>query len=114
MAAMDQDIASARRAIAALAPTKYERRYPAALRGRLAALVRAHPEHGLTGIARRLDMAPQTLAKIVAGVGPALVPVRIIPEAVPRPAGIRVLAPHGLVIEGLDVAGVAELMRALS
>ena len=40
-------------------------------------------------------------------------PVRII-EDVPEHADVRVRGPRGIVVEGLDVAGVAALIKALS
>jgi hypothetical protein len=51
------DITSARRAVAALSPSKHLRRYPDELCARLAAVVRAHPELSVCSLARRLDMA---------------------------------------------------------
>lgn len=107
------DIISARRAIVVLSSSKHLRRYPPELRGELAAVVRAHPELSLSSLARRLDMAQQTLSRMVTSASVAFVPVRVVGE----PAGstaLRVHGPRGLVVEGLDVAGVAELLRALS
>lgn len=107
------DIISARRAIAALASSKHLRRYPPELQTRLAAVVRAHSELSLSSLARRLDMAQQTLSRLATSAPAAFVPVRVVGE----PAGstaVRVYGPRGLVVEGLDVAGVAELLRALS
>jgi len=107
------DISTTRRAIVALSPSKHLRRYPPALRGQLAAVARAHPELSLSSLARRLDMAQQTLTRMVASAPAAFVPVRVVGE---RTCGapLRVHGPRGLVVEGLDVAGVAELVRALS
>ena len=115
MLAMHDDIATLRRAILALDATKQRRRYPAALRARLVALVRAHPERSVVSLARALDMAPQTLAWTVAAASSAtaLVPVRIVEDPVER-AEVRVHGPRGIVVEGLDVVGVAALIRALS
>jgi len=109
----DNDIDAARRSVAALAPSKHLRRYPAELRAQLARLVRAHPERTLGSIATAIDMAPKTLERIVAAAAPAgvIVPVRVAPhESKP----LRVHGPHGLIIEGLDIDGVAQLLRALS
>lgn len=113
MPAMHNDLSSLRRAILALDATKQRRRYPATLRTRLGALVRAHPERSVVSLARALDMAPQTLARIVASTSTALVPVRVVEDPVER-AVVRVRGPRGIVVEGLDVAGVAALVRALS
>ena len=110
---MHDDFATLRRAVLALASTKQRRRYPAALCTRLLSFVRAHPERSVVALARSLDMAPQTLARIVASSSMALVPVRII-EDVPEHADVRVHGPRGIVVEGLDVAGVAALIKALS
>ena len=113
MRAMHDDIASLRRAILALETSKQRRRYPAALRARLVALVRALPERSVVSLARALDMAPQTLAWMVAAASTAIVPVSIVED--PHEGGnVRVHGPRGIVIEGLDVAGVAALVRALS
>jgi hypothetical protein len=108
------DIATARRAIASLARLKYRRRYPAALRARLAAVVRAHPERGLASLAHDLDMAPQTLERIASSTRARLVPVRVLAGSAQRGAGVVVHGPRGITVEGLDVLGVAELIRALS
>lgn len=109
------DITSTRRAIGQLAKSKHLRRYPGALRARLAALLAAHPEHSTASLARELDMAPATLQRIVAVVAP-LVPVQLVStkrRSQPSSALI-VRGPAGLVVEGLDLSGVAELIRALS
>lgn len=107
------DIAAARRAIAALAPSKYLRRYPAELRAQLARLVRAHPERSVGSLATAIGMAPKTLDGMV-GSTPAslIVPVRVIAPA-SEDSPLRVHGPRGIVVEGLDVAGVAALIRAL-
>jgi transposase-like protein len=107
------ELTSVRRAIASLANKKHRRRYPAALRARLIALVRAHTERSMPSLARALDMAPQTLERITAGARAPLVPVRVVAE--PRAnSALVVRGPRGIVVEGLDVVGVAELIRALS
>ena len=108
------DIASARRAIASLARAKKVRRYPAPLRVRLVGLVRAHPERSMTWLARALDMAPQTLERIVSAAPAPLVPVRVVARPAPASSTLVVRGPRGIVVEGLDVTGVAELIRALS
>ena len=76
------DIAAARRAIEALAPSKYLRRYPAELRAQLVRLVRAHPEQSVGSLATAIDMAPKTLEGML-GSTPAslMVPVRVVAPA---------------------------------
>ena len=110
---MHADLASLRRAVLALDTTKQRRRYPALLRGRLAAFVRAHPEQTVASLARSLDMAPQTLERVVGSTSTALVPVRVVDDPSER-AELRVHGPRGIVVEGLDVGGVASLIKALS
>ena len=112
---MHDDIASLRRAILALDSTKQRRRYPAPLRRRLVSLVRSHPERSVVSLARALDMAPQTLTRIVTSTptSPAFVAVRVVEDPV-EPVDVRVRGPGGIVIEGLDIADVAALIRALS
>jgi len=112
---MHEDIFAARRSIAALGATKYLRRYPAALRAQLVRLVRAHPESSVRAIATAIDIAPKTLQRFVGGSGggSAIVPVRVVAEARPSKE-LRVHGPHGIVVDGLDVDGVAELIRALA
>jgi hypothetical protein len=107
------DISSIRRAIAMLARNKHLRRYPPGLRARLVSLVHAHRERSLWSLAKELDMAPQTLEHIVAGNSAPLVPVRVVREH-PSRAALVIRGPRGIVVEGLDVDGVAELIRALS
>lgn len=116
---MPDDIDAARRSIAALATSKQLRRYPAELCAQLARLVRAHPERTVGSLAIAIDMAPKTLQRIVAGAARAgdvraglIVPVRVV--AADEGNSLRVHGPHGIVVEGLDVDGVAELIRALS
>lgn len=64
-------------------------------------------------LARRMDMAQATLERIVEGT-PAFVPVRVVDDQRSPASPVRVHGPRGIVVEGLDVAGVAELVRALS
>jgi hypothetical protein len=107
------DISSLRRAIETLAPTKKCRRYSSSLRARIVAVVRAHPERGIVSLARALDMAPQTLERIVGSARSPLLPVTLIEDrSTAAPTLIR--GPRGIVVEGLDVNGIAELIRALS
>src|SRR3982751_6648651 len=114
MRGMHHDIDRLRRAVIALDATKQRRRYPAALQARLAAFVRANPERSVVSLARALDMAPQTLERFVASTTTALVPVRIVDDPIERAFDVRVRGPRGIVVEGLDVDGVAALIKALS
>jgi hypothetical protein len=108
------DVAAARRAITALSPSRTLRRYPPELRAALTRLVRSHPEQSMAELAERLDMPPQTLARFVAAAAPVdLVPVRVVADERPTPPFV-VRGPGGLVVEGLDIRGVAALFRALS
>ncbi len=107
------DITAARRAIEALAPSKYLRRYPAELRAQLARLVRAHPERSVGSLATAIGMAPKTLESFLGSTAASvIVPVRVVAPARACNA-LRVHGPRGIVVEGLNVDGVAELIRAL-
>lgn len=75
----------------------------------------------MASLARELDMAPATLQRIVASAAVPIVPVRVVRTVRPRtmrpPAAtspLVVRGPFGLVVEGLDLSGVADLIRALS
>lgn len=112
---MADTVARIRADIDALAASKHTRRYPPELKARIAAFARRQLDAGarVSVVAKSLDMAPQTLERIISEeptVG--LVPVRVL-EA-PAPPRLVVRAPCGIVVEGLDVSGVAELIRALS
>lgn len=107
------DIASLRLAIASLAPTKNRRRYSPSLRARIVAVVRAHPERGILSLAAALDMAPQTLERIVDSARSPILPVAVIDDRSTN-ASTLIRGPRGIVVEGLDVNGVAALIRALS
>ncbi len=65
-------------------------------------------------MARELDMAPQTLARIVGTSSTALVPVRVVAEPARERTSFVVHGPRGIVVEGLGVDGLADLIRALS
>lgn len=107
------DIASVRRAIRSLAPEKHLRRYPVTLRARIVALVHAHPDMGISTLARALDMAPQTLERMASKTRTSLVPVLVTAKPT-QSSALVVRGPSGIVIEGLDLSSVAELIRALS
>jgi transposase len=95
------------------------RRYPAELRRRGAEYLRARQTAGapLSAILRELGVRRETLAnwaapaKAEAEKRPLFVPVSV----VETPAGrIVVHGPGGVRVEGLDVAGVADLLRRLA
>ena len=109
----EKQITSLRRMIASLARNRYKRRYPPALRARLVAFVKAHPDQSMTTLATTLGMARQTLEKIAAEPRTAIVPVKV--RADPKASSALIIrGPRGIVVEGLDVAGAVELIRALS
>lgn len=93
------------------------RRYPPDLRRRGAEYLRARLAAGapLSAVLRELGVRRETLAgwatPAEAGPSPRFVPVTVVGPAAGR---IVVHGPSGLRIEGLDVAGVAELLRRLS
>ena len=125
---MADTIAGLRTTIRALAPKKALRRYPPELKDRIRATASRELASGATlwRVARELDLAPQTLERIVAEApslstrsASAIVPVRVIDGARPVPPSVErgpltVRGPRGIVVEGLDVDGVAALVRALS
>ena len=114
MATMQDDLSTLRRAIAGLSMSKTQRRYPAELQRRIVSVVRQHPQLEMPVLARRLDMAPQTLTRILSSAGSVLVPVRVTNTDEQSRSAVVVRGPCGVVVEGLDVRGVAELFRALS
>jgi hypothetical protein len=95
------------------------RRYPAELRQRGAEYLRARKTAGapLSAIVRELGVRRETLAgwvapaKAEAETRPRFVPVSVLEAPTGR---IVVHGPGGVRIEGLDVAGVADLLRRLS
>ncbi len=93
------------------------RRYPAELRRRGAEYLRARQAGGarLSVVLRELGMRRETLtawaAPAEAEVRPRFVPVAVM-EA--PPGRIVVHGPGGVRIEGLDMAGVADLLRRLA
>jgi hypothetical protein len=108
-----------RRSIAKLAGGG-QRRYPQRLRGMIADYCRTRVDGGvpLTRVCSELGVGHPTLVRMLEEAkAPRLRRVRI---AAPKPnepeAGLApvVRGPAGIVIEGLDVEGVAALVRALS
>ena len=92
------------------------RRYPVELRRRGAEYLRARQAVGapLSAILRELGVRRATLAgwaaPAKADTKPRFVPVSVIEEA----TRIVVHGPRGVRIEGLDLAGVADLLRRLA
>jgi transposase-like protein len=99
-------------------------RFPAELRGEVEAYLRDRLAEGGTvhAVAKEVGVWQSTLRHWLSGVSgdpaaPALRPVSVVPSRRqpprPSPAAIFVHGPRGLRIEGLDLEGVAELLRRL-
>lgn len=97
-----------------------QRRYPARLRARIVEYCRDRLQEGvsLTSVSSELGVSYPTLSRLLKEPErPRLRRVRIsAPQAAASDvrAAVVVRGPSGIVIEGLDVAGVAALVRALS
>lgn len=96
------------------------RRYPRELRSQIAELARARLKSGSSRLAvcQELGVSDPTLVRILAKEPPTMRRVRL---AEPTSTLVNVGAtklvvrgPCGVVVEGLDTAGIAALMRALS
>jgi transposase-like protein len=105
--------------VAALTPG-CQRRYPARLRTQIADYAQARLQAGVARarVCQELGVSDPTLGRVLAEreEGSRFQPVRVVPppqKAVPA-AGVTVRGPGGLTIEGLDTAGLAALVRALS
>jgi len=116
-----EDLSTLRRAIEALSVNSYCRRYPAELRLRVAAHARRRMASGesLWSVAASLGMGGTTLRRILAAGDErpeALLPVRVVDFSPSSEASTPIVVRFGgdLAVEGLDVAGVASLLRALS
>ena len=96
------------------------RRYPPALRARIARYAQLRLDGGDTraSVCADLGVSDPTLTRILDEARPRLVPVDVVrpvtsaPEAQQRALVLR--TPSGIVVEGLDVTGVAALLRALA
>ncbi len=113
---MPDETRKLRAAIAAL-PTR-RRRFPPALRASLRAYVKREVAGGASRsrVAASLGVSQPTVSRLLAEESSAtLVPIVVVYEQPPRaPKGIVVRGPRGLLIENLDVDGLAALIRALS
>jgi transposase-like protein len=105
--------------VAALTPG-CQRRYPVRLRRQIADYAQARLQAGVARarVCHELGISDPTLGRVLAEreEGSRFQPVRILPPArkAVLAAGVTVRGPSGLTIEGLDTAGLAALMRALS
>ncbi len=93
------------------------RRYPAEIRRQGATYLAARRAAGgtVSAVLRELGVRRETLAGWAKAAGAAARP-RFVPVTVVEGAGGRVVVhgPHGVRVEGLDVAWVAELLRRLA
>lgn len=94
------------------------RRYGAELKRRVVAVVQRERASGRSwaSAARALGVPVQTLTRWADEMpaGLALRPVTLLAEPSVPSRDVVVVSPTGYVVEGLDVAGVAELLRMLS
>jgi transposase-like protein len=105
------------RASLRLVPPGPRRRFPPELRAELAVYARERLAQGVSQarVASELGVSAPTVARLGGRAAPrALVPVRVVEDDAPPRVAITVRGPCGLVIEGLDVAGVAALLREVS
>lgn len=105
---MNDDIALVRRAVEALALKPQLRRYTPAMRAKIVALARAHPERTPWSLATELGISPTVLYSMLRDAEPASAfkPVRVVDD---RRAPVR-----AIVIDGIDVEDLARLIRSLS
>lgn len=94
-----------------------QRRYPAKLRAQIAEYAHARLAAGAkrSHVVAELGVSSPTLVRLLAQQRPAFKQVRLSAEpqpVQPRSGALVVRAPGGLVIEGLDVASLAQLLRA--
>ena len=94
--------------IANLHDVKQMRRYPPALRRRLRAFAKAHPDWTLTKMCDVLDVSPATLRGFL-NEEPQLTPV-VVKEP---PSELRIRL-GSVVIEGASVGDVVAILRGLS
>lgn len=109
-----------RTAVRRAGPRGAGRRYPPAVRQLAVEYFRRRRAAGTTlaSISRELGVKRHTLvgwtaAPEVAAATPSFVPVHVVTDAL-EGSRIVVHAPGGVRVEGLDVAGVADLLRRLA
>jgi transposase len=114
---MEREVAAFREAVKRSGRRGPGRRYPADVRRRGAAYLRARQAAGapLSAVVRELGVRRETLvgwaAPLEAEPAPRFVPVAVIDA----PAGrIVVHGPGGVRVEGLDVPALADLLRRLA
>jgi transposase-like protein len=117
---IEKAAAEFRAAVRRAGPRGAGRRYPPAVRQLAVEYFRRRRAAGATlaSISRELGVKRHTLvgwtaAPEVAAEAPRFVPVHVVADA-PVELGIVVHGPGGLRVEGLDLAGVAELLRRLA
>ena len=95
------------------------RRYPATLRSKISAYSRERMAAGvrLRAVAAEIGVSHPTLVRFVGASAAAIRRVRVseapaTTDQVPQQVVVR--GPCGVVVEGLDIAGAAALLRALS
>ena len=113
----EREAAAFRAAVRQAGPRDARQRYPAALRRQGVAYLAARQASGATAsaVARELAVRRDTLlwwTRPRRAAKPGFVPVSVVGG---QPIDqIVVRGPHGVRVEGLDVAGVAELLRRLA
>lgn len=94
-------------------------RYPVAFRAAVAAVVRRHLDEGvrLHRVADRLGLPDRSLARwLQQSAPPVLRPVTVRPDPVspgPPPAGLVLITPRGVRVEGLDRDTLLAVLRRL-
>ncbi|HYD41622.1 MAG TPA: hypothetical protein VEB43_12410 [Anaeromyxobacter sp.] len=116
---LEKLVAEFRAVVRRSGPRGAGRRYPREARRMAAEYFRRRRAVGAatSAISRELGVKRHTLAAWVAAEAPGgparFVPVSVVPDAA-TPARLVVHGPGGVRVEGLDVAGVAELLRRLA
>ena len=109
-----------RRSVQSLKGKKTARRYPPALRRRIAHFVRGELSLGRSyfRLSRTLDMSEDTLRRFLSeSHSTALVPVHVVEDPVveaQRPQEIVIRGGHGVEVSGLNLDEVTQVLRALS
>ena len=116
---IEKAAAEFRAAVRRAGPRGAGRRYPPALRRMAAEYFRRRRASGaaVEAISRELGVKRHTLVEWAAApqvaTAPRFVPVSVVADE-PAMSGIVVRGPGGVWVEGLDLAGVAELLRRLA